>query len=84
MALSYAHHVVSESSDDWYWTISGAYVYQHDNRKRVLQELRESINAMGDESPFVTSSIFGRTAGQCMQGLKALEEFIPNLWLGRR
>ena len=84
MALSYAHHAGSESSEDWYWTIPGIFAYQHENRERILQEIRESLNAMGDESPFVTCNIFGRTAGHCMQGLKALEEFIPKLGLGWR
>ena len=84
MALSYAHHAGNASSEDWYWTIPGTYTYQRENRNRVLQEIRESLDAMGDESPFVTCNIFGRTAGHCMQGLKALEEFIPKLWSGLR
>ena len=52
--------------------------YRSENRVQILQEIRESLSTMQDESPFVTCGIFGETAEECKQGLETLEQFISN------
>ena len=75
MALNFAYH----QSQNRYWTVPGAFVYQDESRNRILQEIRGSLTSLKNESPFVTTDIFGPTAERCRQGLKNLEEFIPKL-----
>ena len=82
IALNYAYHAGSAPSQAPYWTLPGAFGYRHENKGRVIREMRESLTTMSDESPFVTCNIFGKTAYHCIQGLAALEEFIPKLGWG--
>ena len=79
MALNYAYH----GPQDWYWTLPGAFGYRYGNKNRILQEIRESLDEMGNESPLVTCNIFGKTVDQCSEGLTALDEFISKLRRGR-
>ena len=46
---------------------SGRYFYLYEERNRVLEEIRESIEARGEESPFVVARIFGDTAEALQQ-----------------
>ena len=75
MALSYAYHERNPS-----WTISGAFGYRFQNRRRISEEIRQSLAAMGNESPFVTCNIFGKTADDCQDVLAAVETFIDGLY----
>jgi len=77
MALGYAHH--AKRTKDWYWAPPGAFGYRSDNRSRVLQEVEQSISSKGDQSPFVTSGIFGDSAEICTQALTAFREFIAKI-----
>lgn len=77
MALGYAHH--AKRTKDWYWAPPGAFGYRSDNRSRVLQEVEQSISSKGDQSPFVTSGIFGDSAESCTQALTAFREFIAKI-----
>ena len=77
MALSYAHH--EGESSEWYSVPLGAFGYRRASRVQVLRDIEESLSTKQDESPFVTCGIFGETAEDCKQGLKALEQFIPTL-----
>ena len=52
----------------------GSFVYRSENRNRIRQEIEGSLSAEGNESPFVTCGIFGRSAEECKQGLVGLEE----------
>ncbi len=84
MALSYAHHkgkwsLDGNSLEERYWVPPGAFVYRRENSYSILQEIRESLSKKQDESPFVTSGIFGTTAEDCGRGLTALDQFIPKL-----
>lgn len=74
MALGHAHY--AEQAKDWYWAPPGAFGYRHQSRDRVLHEIEESIAKLKDESPFVKSSIFGKTAEACTEGLAAFKNFI--------
>ena len=67
MALSYAHK--AKRTSEWYWAPPGAFGYRSDNRTRIMQEVEESLSTKQEESPFVTSGIFGETAEDCKKGL---------------
>ena len=74
MALSYIRH-----RGEWpksHRVPPGVFGYQEENRVQILQEIRESLSTMQDESPFVTCKIFGETDDNCKQGLETLEQFI--------
>ena len=75
MALGCAHKYPYEG----YWAPPGAFGYRQDNRDQVFNEIEESLTTMQDQSPYVTSGIFGATAEECNQGLTNLKEFIPKL-----
>ena len=77
IALSYADY--KDEWSEYYWAPPGAFVHRYENRVQIIQEIRESLSVKRDESPFVTCGIFGETAEDCEQGLKALERFIPKL-----
>ncbi len=77
MALSYAHH--RGEWQEWYWAPPGAFGYRDENRTRIMQEIEKSLSTMQDESPFVTSRIFGETAEECKKGVEGLKEFVPEL-----
>ena len=55
--------------------LPGAFEYRYENSGRILREIRESLTARGDESPFVTCDIFGETAGRCRKELEKWEEW---------
>ena len=75
LALAFAHR----NTLDRYWAPAGAFGYRHDNTNRIIREIKESLSAMEDESPYVKGGIFGETAEECNQGLADLEAFIPKL-----
>lgn len=77
MALGFAHY--AKRTKDWYWAPPGAFGYRSDNRSRVLQEVEQSISSKGDQSPFVTSGIFGDSAESCTQALTAFREFVAKI-----
>ena len=78
MALSYAHHRGDRSSE-MYWAPPGAFGYRSENSNPLLREMEESLSAKRNESPFVTSGVFGETAEDCEQGLEALKNFVQKL-----
>ena len=75
IALSYAHHRFL----DWDWVPPGAFLYRPQNRKRIIQEIKESISREQEESPFTKSGIFGDTAKDCEQALSVFEEFFARI-----
>ena len=80
LALGFMHHGASIYGN---WAPLGRYFYLHEERNQVLEEIRESIAAMGDDSPFVDARIFGDTADACSNGIKNLVSFfgqIPRFW----
>lgn len=77
LALSYAYH--NEERHPNYWTPVGAFLYRHDNRTRIIAEIKDSIDNFGDESPFVRSNIFGESTKRCLQEITRLEAFTEEL-----
>jgi hypothetical protein len=82
MALSYAHH--AKRAKDWYWAPPGSYGYRHDNRDRILEEIRAALNSQGDKSPYVRAGIFGHSAEECGAVIDAFvswaQEFHRRWW----
>ena len=72
MALSYIH----QRPQDRDYPPPGLFTYHDVNRKRILQEIKESLSTEQDASPFVTSGIFGGTEEECREELAHLEQVI--------
>lgn len=54
-ALAYA----IRSKKDWYWAPVGGYGYRHGNRGRIISEIGESLNILGNASPYISSGLLG-------------------------
>ena len=76
LALGFMYHGADKYGN---WAPMGRYFYLAEDRNRVLEEMRESIATMGDESPFVTARIFGETAGDCNNGITSLVSFLGQM-----
>lgn len=74
-AMAYAAPLVENGKS--YWTLPGSYGWRHDNRQRIIGEIRVSLQSLGDRSPFVTSGIVGKTAANGLENLAQLEKFVP-------
>jgi hypothetical protein len=74
MALSYALPAVE--NDDRYWTVPGSYGWRYMNRERIISEIRNGLETLGDGSPLVTSRLAGSTAATALKNLSALEELV--------
>ena len=61
------------------WPPLGAFGHRDNNRKRILQEIKESILSRHDESPFVKCGIFGDTADACKQKVLEFELCVAKL-----
>ena len=79
IALSFAYYEKRLERRRRYWVPPGAFVYRGQNRRRILQEIKESIATQEDESPLVESDIFGETAETCLQSLDAFRDFSEEL-----
>jgi len=78
MALSFAHH--AKPSDAFgYWAPLGCYGYRHDNRIRIVDDIRGSIIDQVDKSPYVKSNIFGHSADECIKKVDKFTEWIKDL-----
>lgn len=74
MALSYA--IPAVESDDRYWTVPGSYGWRYTNRERIISEIRNGLETLGDDSPLVTSRLAGSTAATALRNLTSLEELV--------
>ncbi len=77
LALGCSHN--EDREPEWYWAPPGSFGFRRDNRVQVFNEIEESLTSKQDQSPYVTSGIFGSTAEDCKDGLTRLKEFIPKL-----
>ena len=72
MSLRTAYH----PKPDWMGLARGTFVYQEDITWKLLQEIDQSIRSLGDESPYVTADIFGKTAESCTHHFALLQQAI--------
>ena len=62
-----------------YWAPPGCFGHRHQNRERVLSEIRQSLQDEEDGSPYVKSGIFGATREQCEEQIGKLTGFLSLL-----
>ena len=74
VALSCAHH--AKRTGQFYWAPLGSFLHRYSNRRRILEEIEESISTLQNESSFVEAGIFGDTAEGCLQSLKDFDSFV--------
>ena len=70
MALNQIHR------DSLAWPLPGPFYYRQETRKRIVQEIEESLSSRRDDSPFVKCGIFGDTEQACTQRLADLRDVI--------
>ena len=58
----------------WVAITNGTYMHRVETSWNVLQEIKQSISSLADESPFVIADIFGKTAEICMQRIADFEQ----------
>ena len=76
LALGFAYH---EGGQFGYWAPPGIFTYRDEERGRALDEIRDSLTRLNDESPFVKCGIFGASADACKQGIDNLVAFTGQL-----
>ena len=74
LALGFGHH----DSERWggYWAPQGTYVYRREERRRILDEIQNSLTLLNDDSPFVQSGIFGDSTESCRENIEKLNAFL--------
>ena len=77
MALSYAHHTTKDSTRDW--VPPGRFGYRFRDRMNIMDEIKSSLSTEEDDSPYVTSKVFGNTSAECVQSIGTLDRFLSNL-----
>ena len=68
-------HLLPEFRD---WIPLGAYILRSANRKRILTAIEESISELKDDSPYVTSGIFGNSHEECTGSIEYFKSYIVN------
>ena len=79
-ALNIAYREGSVESQEWYWKNMAGFSYaRREPRKRIMREIEDSLEKMGNASPFVTCDLFGETKDRCLRMVLALKQLIPGL-----
>ena len=73
-ALNYAVPAVAKG--ERYWAPPGIFGWRHDNRQRVVTELRDELTNAGDKSMYVTSGLVGASAVKGLENLTAFESLV--------
>ena len=60
----------------WMGNAYGTFMYRYETTWNVLQEIKQSISTLNNDSPFVIADIFGKTTETCIQHLADLEMWI--------
>ena len=79
MSLSCAYKNSQLSGSERYQKFIGDFRYRQENTERVMQEMDESLWTEQNDSPFVTSGIFGKTAVDCREIRDTWEAYIKML-----
>ena len=62
-----------------YGYLPGSFIYRSPNRHRVVTEVRDSIDELEAESPFVTCGIFGDNPTECRSRLQELSNYVSSI-----
>ena len=63
---------VYQPKPTWMGSARGTFLYRDETSWNVLQEIKQSISSLGDESPVVKAEIFGKTAETCKEHIENL------------
>ena len=72
----------SEGVPSWmgqHWTIPGCFFWRGTTRNRFLTEIRESLDALGNRSPYVNSGLCGNDPEECRTRIEGLEQKIAQV-----
>lgn len=76
-ALSFA--VPAVESQDNYWALPGSFAWRRENRIRILSDIRKSLATLGNGSPFVKSSLIGKSFQHGIANIEGLEKLVSSL-----
>ena len=74
MSLSLGYYNSNQYGE--YLPFLGPFFYGVQNRRQVINEIRESISNLGPDSPFVQAKIFGNSADICHAQLSSFETYL--------
>ena len=60
-------------------TLLGCFFWRGATRDRFLTDIRESLNALGERSPYVNSGMCGDNPKDCRERIERLEEMIAQV-----
>lgn len=75
IALSFRHNDTNSPN----YAPPGRFIYQKEQEKQILDEIRYSLNNYENDSPFVTSRIFGKTDVECINVLAEFEKIVSEI-----
>lgn len=79
MLMCLSHSYLVEKKPENFWGPAGCFGYRHANQSRIFDELSNSVEQLGDSSPFVKSKLFGQNADECKTRLPAFSEFLQQI-----
>ena len=79
MLMCLAHSYLVEKKPENFWGPAGCFGYRRANQSRIFDELSNSVEQLGDSSPFVKSKLFGQNADECKTWLPAFSEFLQRI-----
>ena len=79
IALNHAHYVNKENTRDFLPAGRFGYSYRVKERKRILDEINDSLSTQMDKSPYVKCQVFGKTSAECIDSLDILNGFLSKL-----
>lgn len=76
IGLNIAYHEEAVADQRSYWR-GNHFAYPNSrSRKRIIEEIEDSLSTREDASPFVTCALFGETKERCLQMVSELEQLI--------
>ena len=77
VALNFAHRPPVPWLGKDEFLLRGAFGYRQENREQIISEIERSLSLDGNQSPYVTSGIFGDSPSECASVLDAFKQNIP-------
>lgn len=64
------------------WFPLGAFAYRNETRNQIMGEIYDSVSSQGDSSPYVSATIFGSSAAECLGALSSLKAYVAQVGWG--
>lgn len=77
IALNFAYSPPFPLNSEDRFVLRGAFGYRQDTRERIINEIERSLSRDGEQSPYVTSSIFGASLSECTSVFETFKQNIP-------